>query len=315
VKHIYEHFSQGSYDMIIGMGGGSVLDTAKIISVLRTNDMSVEDMLGMDKIGHSGIPTVLIPTTAGTGSEVTPNAIVTFPDKELKIGIVSRYLLPELVILDPMVTLSLPKFITASTGMDAFTHAIESYISNKANPISNMFALESIRLISANILRTYEQGDDLLAREAMLLGSMYGGMALSCAGTAAVHAMAYPIGGKFNVPHGVANSMLLPHVMRFNMDAVTSKLAQVATAMNIHIRADETELDAAEKVVLNIEEWTAALEIPQDLAIYGVKKADVPELALAASQVTRLMDNNPKRMEISDIETVYHRLLLSRIGV
>ncbi|MEK3669861.1 iron-containing alcohol dehydrogenase [Paenibacillus sp. FSL R10-2771] len=293
-------------DAIIGIGGGSVLDVVKLLSVMKTNSLSVRDMLGTDLIPNPGIPTVLIPTTSGTGSEVTPNAIVTLPEEELKIGVVSRYLLPALVILDPLLTLGLPRDITAATGMDAYTHALESFISNKANRFSDMFALESIRSISASILQAYHHGDDRKAREDMLIGSMYGGMALTCAGTAAVHALAYPIGGKFHVPHGVANSMLLPHVMEFNFDAIVERLALVAGAMGL--QTGEGKQRDAEQVIGQIRLWTQEMSIPQDLTLFGAARGDIPGLSLAASQVTRLMANNPKVMTLDDIGAVYGKL-------
>lgn len=195
IEDVFQTFLKGEHEAIIGIGGGSVLDAAKILAVLKTNDQPISDLVGTNLVKKRGVPTILIPTTSGTGSEVTPNAIVTFPEKELKIGMVSPYLLPDLVILDPALTLKLPKAITAATGMDAFTHALESYISNKANPFSDMFALESMRLISGSIQEAYHHGDNMTAREDMLVGAMYGGMALTSAGTAAVHAMAYPLGG------------------------------------------------------------------------------------------------------------------------
>jgi alcohol dehydrogenase class IV len=308
IRQMHEKIKHEHYDVLIGIGGGSVLDATKLLSVLATNQMDVEQMLGTDMIQYAGIPTVLIPTTSGTGSEVTPNAIVTIPQDELKIGAVSRYLLPQLVIIDPLLTLGLPKFVTASTGMDAFTHALESYISNKANYLSDMFALESIRLISSSIINAFHHGSSVEAREKMIIGSMYGGMALTCAGTAAVHAMAYPIGGKFNVPHGVANSMLLPHVMRFNLDSIDGRLTEVAKVMDLHSKTGSS-VSLAEKVIIQIEEWTKELEIPQDLTLYGVKNEDVAALAVSASKVTRLMNNNPKAMTLEEIEKVYYKLL------
>lgn len=308
IEQVFEATATKNYDVLIGIGGGSVLDTTKILSVLKTNDASVEQLLGTDLVANPGVPTILIPTTSGTGAEVTPNAIVTLPDQELKVGIVSKYLLPTLVILDPVLTLKLPKPITAATGMDAFTHSLESFISTKANPISDMFALESIRLISSSIVEAYQNGESIEAREKMLVGSMYGGMALTSAGTAAVHALAYPLGGKYKIPHGVANSMLLPHVMKYNMDAITDRLALVAEPMGISVQGlSNSEL--AEKVVEKIIEWTNVLEIPQDLKNYGVKEEEVPEISVSASQVTRLLNNNPKKLSLADIEAIYRQLL------
>lgn len=308
IEQVFEATASKNYDVLIGIGGGSVLDTTKILSVLKTNDASVEQLLGTDLVANPGVPTILIPTTSGTGAEVTPNAIVTLPDQELKVGIVSKYLLPTLVILDPVLTVKLPKPITAATGMDAFTHSLESFISTKANPISDMFALESIRLISSSIVEAYQNGESIEAREKMLVGSMYGGMALTSAGTAAVHALAYPLGGKYKIPHGVANSMLLPHVMKYNMDAITDRLALVAEPMGISAQGLSNS-QLSEKVVEKIIEWTNVLEIPQDLKNYGVKEEEVPEISVSASQVTRLLNNNPKKLSLADIEAIYRQLL------
>ncbi len=293
---------------VLSIGGGSVLDAAKLFAVRLTNDAPLRDWLGIDRIAHPGVPMILVPTTAGTGSEVTPNAIVTLPDEALKVGIVSRHLLPQLVILDAALTFDLPQPITAATGVDAFVHALESYISTKANPVSDMFALESMRLIGANIVIAYRDGHDAPAREAMMLGSMYGGLALTAAGTAAVHALAYPLGGMFHITHGVANAMLLPHVMAFNASAVAGRLATVARTLGI-ADAATGEQAATQALIARLAEWTEVLRIPQDLRRYGVSEADVPALAVAASKVTRLMANNPKPMSLADIEAVYQRLL------
>jgi len=311
ICRIFRHFLEHPGDIIIGIGGGSVLDAAKLLAVMKTNDVPLEDMVKPGSIRHAGLPLLLIPTTAGTGSEVTPNAIVTFPEKAVKVGIVSRHLLPVCVILDPVLTVSMPPSVTAATGMDAFTHALESYISNKANPISDAFALESVRLISRHLLRAYENPQDLKAREAMLVGAMLGGMALTGAGTAAGHAMAYPLGGAFNIPHGVANSMLLPHVTRFNLDAVEDRLADLAEAAGL---ADGTakrkgrNRALAEKLIELAERGIEAMNIPQDLTAYRVAREDVPALAAAASGISRLMDNNPKPMSQKDIEMIYLQL-------
>lgn len=308
IQDVFAAINAEPVDLLIGIGGGSVLDATKLFSVLATDPVDVMNLIGTDRVARPGIPTVLIPTTSGTGSEVTPNAIVTIPEEELKVGIISRHLLPMMVILDPELTVSLPPAITAATGMDAFTHALESYISIKANAISDMFALESIRLIAGSLLPAYEDGANLKARESMLLGSMYGGMALTAAGTAAVHALAYPLGGKFHITHGVANSMLLPHVMTFNMDAIYDRLGSVAFAMGLQA-GTEGGSSAAEAVIRRIFEWTSRMRIPQNLREFGVTGEDVEELAIAASKVTRLMHNNPKPMGIADIEAVYRRLL------
>lgn len=316
IETLFQTIQHEKFDVLIGVGGGSVLDATKMLSVMATNGADIKAFIGTDRVPRRGISTVLIPTTSGTGSEVTPNAIVTLPEEQLKLGIVSPYLLPQLAILDPVLTLNLPKPITAATGMDAFTHAFESFISNKANLFSNMLALESIRLISQSMLTAYHEGSCLEAREHMLVGSMFGGMALTCAGTAAVHALAYPLGGKFNIPHGVANSMLLPHVTQFNLDAISDRLGEVAKAMNLTGASASHPGSAAnaELVISRIMQWTKELEIPQDLTAYGVQESDVASLAESASKVTRLLNNNPKAMEVKDMENVYRKLLPQKHG-
>lgn len=295
-------------DAILSIGGGSVLDAAKLFAVRLTNEQPLREWLGIDLIKRPGIPLVLVPTTAGTGSEVTPNAIVTLPDEELKVGIVSRHLLPQLVILDAELTFDLPKPITAATGIDAFVHSLESYISTKANPVSDMFAMESMRLIGANLVEAYQNGRSVKAREAMMLGSMYGGLALTAAGTAAVHALAYPLGGMFGITHGVANAMLLPHVMSFNKDAIVGRLANVARALDISSHASDDET-AADALIERLTEWTDVVQIPQDLRQFGVSETHLDVLAEAASKVKRLLDNNPKPLSHADIKAIYQRLL------
>lgn len=308
IKEMHQKIKNEAFDLYIGVGGGSVLDATKILSVLKTNNKSVEQMLGTDLVENRGVPMILIPTTSGTGSEVTPNAIVTLPNEELKVGIVSRHLLPDLVFLDPEVTLGLPKPITAATGMDAFTHSFESFISNKANMMSDMFALESIRLISQSITTAYHEGSNIVAREKMLVGSMFGGMALTCAGTAAVHALAYPLGGKFHIPHGVANSMLLPHVTEFNLDSISDRMIPVAQAMGL-VQGEVSATQAADLVITKIVEWTKELEIPQNLQSYGVTPDDLDSLSEAAMKVTRLLNNNPKQVHVNDAKAIFEKLL------
>ncbi|MGO4274019.1 iron-containing alcohol dehydrogenase [Paenibacillus sp. TAF58] len=307
IRAVFGNISAEPVDLLIGIGGGSVLDATKLFSVLLTNPVDLKSLIGIDQVSQPGIPTVLVPTTSGTGSEVTPNAIVTVPEEELKVGVISRHLLPKLVIIDPVLTISLPQSITAATGMDAFTHALESYISNKANPISDMFALESIRLIADSLVHTYHTGADPKAREKMLLGSMYGGMALGAAGTAAVHALAYPLGGKFNISHGVANAMLLPHVMAYNIDAISGRLEDVARAMGLQVEKRAGKA-SSEMVIEQIFEWTAEMHIPQNLREFGITERDVDDLAIAASKVTRLLNNNPKPMDLESIKFIYRKL-------
>ncbi|HUX20048.1 MAG TPA: iron-containing alcohol dehydrogenase [Spirochaetia bacterium] len=312
LSQLHQRTKDMSVSWVIGVGGGSVLDAAKILSVLRTNELGVREIIGTDLVKRAGTPLCLIPTTAGTGSEVSPNAIVTIPEEELKIAAVSPFLLPTFSIVDPSLTLTAPKGVTAATGMDAFIHSFESYLSKKANPMSDMYALESIRLISRSILEAYESGSSLKARENMMYGSLYGGMALAAAGTAAVHALAYPLGGKLKIPHGVANAMLLPHVFEFNVEAVGDRVLPIGEAMGVYSGVDRKE--CANSILQRLRDWVTRLGIPQDLAQWGLKDSGILELALAASKVTRLLVNNPREMSVADIEEVYKKLLPATKG-
>lgn len=294
-------------DLLIGMGGGSSMDAAKLFSVMFKNDHNIKEMIGIEKIENKGIPVIMIPTTAGTGSEVTQNAIVTIPEKEFKVGIVSEKLIPDCVILDPVLTVDLPSSLTASTGVDAFTHAIECYISKKANPLSDMFALRSIHLIYRSIQKAYENGKDIDARHDMLLGSMLGGLCIASSGTAAVHALAYPLGGKYGVSHGVSNAMLLPHVMKFNMDAIEKRLYNVAFEMGINTQKC-TIRECAEEVVESLFSMVKDLNIPACLEDLNIYNYDIDCMAEAAGKVKRLLDNNPKQMSVNDIKHIYSKI-------
>lgn len=296
-----------SCDMVIGIGGGSAMDTAKIIAVLMAKEQSVKDIMGPDKRIEKGLPTLMIPTTAGTGSEATPNAIITVPEQGLKVGIVSGNFMADCVILDPMLTTKLPPAITASTGIDALAHAIECYISKKANPFSDMLALKAIQLICGSIRTAYKTGDDLEARHNMLLGSFYGGMCIASSGTTAVHALAYPLGGKYKIPHGVSNAMLLAHVMEFNKDAIEDKLNSIAAPMGIEVEA-APKSQIADKVIESLHSLVKDLNIPSDLKQYGVDERDIDTLVGEASKVTRLLDNNPKPLSKEDMFHIYKKL-------
>jgi alcohol dehydrogenase len=200
-------------DCVIGVGGGSAMDVAKAISILLTNGGKAEDYLGLGKIKKPGVPKIMIPTTAGTGAEVTFTAVFINEKTKSKGGMNGDPLYPNAALLDPELTVSLPPHITATTGIDAFTHAIEGYLSTQSHPISDMYALEAIEMISRNLPRAYANGDNIEARSAMLMGSLLAGKALATAGVGLVHAMAYPLGGMFGIPHGLANAVLLPYVV------------------------------------------------------------------------------------------------------
>ncbi len=311
VEHVERIFGRAKgvdCQMIVGIGGGSAMDVAKIVSVMLTNDVSLRQLLAKAKIGRRGLPTLMVPTTAGTGSEVTPNAIVLVPEEESKVGIVDAKLVPDCVILDPAMTLGLPPAITASTGMDALTHAIECYTSKKANPFSDTYALKAIALISGAIRRAFRDGRDMGARHDMLLGAMFGGLCIATSSTTAVHALAYPLGGKYRIPHGLSNAILLPHVMAFNLDAAEGKFGDIAAAMGLDVTG-LTARRAAERMIGNLYSLNEDLEIRCGMKDRGVTEKDLDGMAEAASKVTRLLDNNPRPMTKSDMREIYRKLL------
>lgn len=311
VGQVNEIFAKGKdlgCQMVIGIGGGSSMDVAKIIAVMLTNNLSLRQLLAKEPIKQRGLPTLMVPTTAGTGSEMTPNAIVLVTEEELKVGIVSEKMMPDCVILDPLMTVSLPAAVTAATGMDALTHAIECYTSKKANPFSDTFALKAISLIAGNIRRAYHNGQDVGARHDMLLGAMYGGICIATSSTTAVHALAYPLGGKYRIPHGLSNAILLPHVMKFNLDAVEGKFRDIAGAMGLDI-IGLSQRQAAEKLIENLYALNRDLHIRVNLKEKGITDADLDLMVEAAAKVTRLLDNNPRPMSKKDMRDIYQQLL------
>jgi alcohol dehydrogenase len=294
-------FKEQTCDLIVGLGGGSPLDVAKGVSILATNEGSILDYVGLNMIPKKGIPKFLIPTTAGTGAEVTKNAIFTDKKAQLKKGVVSKHLLPEVAIVDSDLTLSLPPDVTAATGMDALTHAIESYTSPKADIQTAMYALKAIELIGASLRRAVSFGKDAKAREDMALGSVFAGISLANAGVGAVHACAYPLGGRFGMGHGVTNALLLPYIMEYNLVGDLQKFANIARALGevTDMLSLREQAELSRKAVF---ELSRDIGIPQKLSAFGVQKEDIPGLAEAAMQVTRLMDNNPKKLTLDEVK-------------
>ncbi len=291
-------------DLIIGFGGGSSLDIAKVTSALATNPGKVESYLGIDLIPNPGMPLILVPTTAGTGSEVTPIAILSDTREKLKKGVVSPYLFPEVAILDPKLTVALPSSVTAFTGMDALTHAIESYISLNATDMTDLLAFRAMELISRNLRVAYAHGENLAVRSKMLEGSLLAGMAFANAGVAAVHAFAYPLGGEFHIAHGLANTLMLPYLMRYNIIGCPGKFRQMAGAFGERVEA-LSELDAAEAAVRFVERLSDDLRVPRKLRAVGIPESAIPGLADSAMKVTRLLVNNPRKITPQDAVAIY----------
>ena len=305
---VIKRFMDCGADFIIAIGGGSVMDIAKLCSILVHSPYTVFDLLETPGIARKSVRTLMIPTTAGTGSEATPNSIVCVPERELKVGIVNTSMIPDYVVLDPEMIRNLPFSIAAATGIDALAHAMECYTSNKATPLSDLFALEACRLIFRNIVRACADPGALDEKEAMQLAAFYGGVAIANSGTTIVHALAYPLGGKYHIAHGVSNAMLLAAGMEFNKPCCTQRLAQIYDA----VYPGDSQADAAEKadrIIAKLQEIVAELKIPTDLKQYGVPPEDLEELVRSGMEVQRLLVNNCRPVTADDAREIYRKLL------
>jgi len=291
-------------DGVVGIGGGSAMDLAKAIAVIAANHGKAEDYLGLNKVPGPGLPKIMVPTTAGTGSEVTFTAVFIRKKLKKKEGMNSPYLYPELALLDPELTLTLPPHPTAATGIDALCHAIESYTSINASPMSELLSLEAIRLISDNLRTAVHDGTNLEAREAMLLGSLYAGLGLANAGVTAVHSLSYPLGGKYGISHGLANTIMLPRVMAFNLPGAQEKFVDIAEIMGEIV----DDLPLREAAYLAVEAVEALIEdcgVFTTLEELEIPEADFPELAKTAMTVARPLANNPCKMTPEDMVEIY----------
>jgi len=291
-------------DAVVGLGGGSAIDIAKIAALLAGGNADLLEYVGVGRVPAAGLPVIAIPTTAGTGSEVTPIAVLSDKTSQLKKGIVSEYLVPKVALIDPMLACTLPPRVTAYTGMDALTHCIEAYTNRNAIPFIDGLALEGIRLIGRSLRTAVHQGTNLDARESMALGSLYGGLCLGPVNTAAVHAMAYPLGGMYNVPHGLANTVLLPHVIAFNLPACLERYSAVADCLG-EPRTGSSDAERAARAVAAILRLAHDIGIDVRMRNLGVRESTIPEMAAAAVQVTRLMNNNPRTVGVEDARAIY----------
>jgi alcohol dehydrogenase len=295
-------------NLVVGLGGGSAIDVAKAAALLAANGGTAYDYFGTDRVKKPGIPVIAIPTTAGTGAEATPNAIFTNTRNQVKEGIISPYMMPEVAIVDAELTLTVPARVTAATGMDALTHAVESYTSVKATPTTDLYAAEAIRLIGRSIRTAVFRGNDLAARSDMALGSLYAGISICNAGTGAIHSMAYPLGGQFHVPHGIANATLLPYVLAWNLQGNVDKFAHIAALLGESVDG-LSPMEAAEKAVAAITRLCRDLAIPAHMSEFGVKAEDVRAMAEFAHATRRLMDNNPRNLTVDEVEAIYRAAL------
>lgn len=295
-------------DVIIGVGGGSAMDIAKVAAVLAYSKQHIHSMFGIEQVNAAGLALILVPTTAGTGSEVTHIAILSDEQEHLKKGIVSKFLFPRLAIVDPLLTLGVPAAVTAASGMDALLHAVEAFTSKNANDLSDTLARRAMRLISENLRDAYQNGQNLEARTGMLEGSMLAGMAFANAGVTAVHAFAYPIGAEFHIPHGVANSIMMGPVLTFNISGNPAKFAEVAECISEKIDGTSVQ-DRAELSVAIMKQLAHDIDIPKNLSSFGVRKEHIPNLADGVLKVTRLLANNPRAITRDDAIALYTEVL------
>jgi alcohol dehydrogenase class IV len=299
-----EKFRTSKYGLLVGVGGGSSLDTTKALSILLAYNGNGQDYVGVDKIPGYGIPVFALPTTAGTGSEITQNAIFGDQEKQLKMGMVSIYLIPRLALVDPSLTYGCPTKVTAASGLDALIHAVECYTGNKANTFSDTIALKAMELIAGNLRQVVKNGSDKEARNGMAEGSLLAGITLANAGTAAVHALAYPLGARFHIPHGIANGVLFPYVTEFNLSANVPKYAVVARMLGVETDGLSPR-EAAEKSAEAIKALAKDIGIPLHLRELGVPREALEGMAVATMDVTRLLANNPKPLTMDDVRQIW----------
>ncbi len=296
---------EGRYDLVIGIGGGSSLDIAKGVAIMAKNPGRVVDYAGIDLVPNPGVPKILIPTTAGTGSETSRSLVVT-DENNTKRSIASSFGISDVAILDPVLTLSMPPQVTANTGMDALVHAIESYVSATTTPFAEVLAIEAIRLIAHNLPLAYSKGSNLIARYNMLLAASLAGLAFASSRLGIVHGLAYVIDTEYHLPHGRANAIMLPHVMDFNKTGNLAKFGKIAEAMGSPV-GGLSPYEAAEKSVQMVKNLLEALQIPYRLSQYGIPKDHLPKLVEGGMKQARLFVPNPRDVTQEDLRNIYEK--------
>ena len=299
---------ENHYDIIIGVGGGSSLDVAKGASIVATNGGRVLDYVGRDMVPRAGIPKILIPTTAGTGSEVTWVFVVTDEEDNDKKVIFSYYNLADVAIVDPLLTLSMPPKLTADTGADALTHAVETYVSRTSTPFGDVLALEAIRLIGENLPVAYAKAENVEARYNMSLGATVAGLAFGSGGVGAVHALAYVLDTEYHMSHGRTNAIMLPYVVDYNKTGNPAKYARIAQAMG-EITDGLSDFQAAERLVIRLHRLLADIGIPDKLGACGISADDLPKLVAGGMKQSRLFVPNPRDLTEADVEKIYRSAL------
>jgi alcohol dehydrogenase class IV len=289
-------------DSIVGIGGGSVLDVSKLVAAQLKNTQTIDEIIGIGNLRERQTYLACIPSTSGTGSEVSPNAIF-IDENGGKKGVISPFLVPDASYIYPKLTLSVPASVTAATGIDALTHCLEAYANKFSHPVVDVIAIEGIKLIAENLVEACENGNDLEARTNVALGSLYGGMCLGPVNTGAVHALSYPLGTEFHIPHGLSNALLLPYVMEFNLPKAIIEYANIAKVIGAEI--GHTDEETAKNGILKIRELNAACKIPSKLSDLGIPITAIDKMANNALEIQRLLKNNPKKVELEDAKTIY----------
>ncbi|MBC8418371.1 MAG: iron-containing alcohol dehydrogenase [Desulfobacterales bacterium] len=304
VDECVQTITEGKYDLIIGIGGGSALDVAKGAAAVAPNGGKVLDYVGIDTIPKKGLPKILIPTTAGTGSEATRVFVMTDETDNTKKVVYSNFLLSDVAMLDPVLTVSMPPAVTADTGLDALVHAIEAYVSVNTTPFAEILALEAISLIAYNLPIVFSKGSNIQARYNMLLAANLGGAAFTSGGLGAVHGLAYVLGTDYHMAHGRSNAIMLPHVMSFNMTGNLQKYTDIAQAMGEHVEGLSL-YEAAEKSVNAVKRLLTTVNISFNLSFYGILKEDLPKLVEGGMKQSRLFVPNPRDLSEEDVRSIY----------
>lgn len=307
VERAFKEASGTSCQAVVGLGGGSSLDVAKMVAVLLKYGGNLRDYLGLDKVPGRGIPTILIPTTAGTGSEVSKYAIFDNREAKTKLGAVSNHLIADLAVVDPELTVSMPPPVTAATGADAFIHAVEGYVAVKATPLSDLLAIEAVRIIYENLPAAFADGQNIPARYQMAYGSMLAGIVLNLAGASSSHALAYPIGSEYHVPHGVGCMLTFLEVMEYFAMADIPKFASMAQAMGVKTDSMSPR-QAAQQAIEEMRRLVVYIEIPHKLSAINMDRRLIEPFAksVVANQ-QRLLTNGPRRLNEKDIRMIYER--------
>ena len=304
VEQIMEEVSGFNPDVVVGIGGGSVMDVAKLIAALLENEQGMREITGIGLLKSRSKKLICLPATSGTGSEVSPNSILVDETDNQKKGIISPFLVPDIVYVDPLLTMSVPPAITAATGLDALTHCLEAYTNLFAHPLIDVYAFEGMRLIAAHIVQAVKNGKDEEARTQVAMGSLLGGFCLGPVNTAGVHALSYPLGSTFHLTHGLSNALLLPYVMEFNYAAAPKRYADVAIALGCDREADDVK--TALKGIEKIRTLISACGIPAKLRDVNIPKEAIPQMAVDAMKITRLLKNNPRPITEADAIEIYN---------